>query len=170
MDKNTDKTRQIEFDLLKAKQMSEFHVHGASNLNEIPRKEQVLVNFILGLFSVGAMASTEAPRTYQGTDKGRPCFLYIHSETSEGSKYQVEVSTSYEHEGQGVGKVLLQFLTDSSGKILEWQNNETKEFLRVLLRNPSKTLENPAAFRLKWMHFDHLHDSTCSELQRLGME
>lgn len=127
-----------------------------------------MVLTILGFFLLGATAHSELAPVYQGVDKGRPCFLYIHDETHENSSYQVEVSTSYEHAGQGLGKVVLRFTPDSIGKTLEWQNAETKEFLRVVLKNPSQSLTEPAAFRVKWMHHDHLHDSTCNELTPSG--
>ena len=129
-----------------------------------------MVLFILGFFSLGATASSEASFSYQGTDKGRPCFLYIHREGEKGENYEVEVSTSYEHEGQGLGKVVLKFDPKSQGKILEWQDASTKEFLRVVLKKPSQFLSEPFAFRLNWMHFDHLHDATCNELRPVRAE
>lgn len=127
-----------------------------------------MIHSIVGLFLIGAMASAETLRTYEGLDKGRPCFLYVHQENDEARGYQVEISTSYEHAGQGLGRVTLKFASDSNGKILDWQNTETKEFVRVLLKNPNQSLQEPVVFRLKWIHFDHLHDSTCSDLKPAG--
>ena len=127
-----------------------------------------MVLFILGFFLLSATASTEVPHSFQGTDKGRPCFLYIHSEGETGGAYEVEVSTSYEHDGQGLGKVFLKFDPSSQGKILQWQDANTKEFLKVVLKKQSQSLSVPSAFRLKWMHFDHLHDATCSDLKMVG--
>jgi len=129
-----------------------------------------LVLFILGFFLLGATASGEVSPSFQGTDKGRPCFLYVHTEGEKGGTYEVEVSTSYEHEGQGLGKVVLKFDPHSQGKILQWQEANTKEFLKVVLKKASESLSGPSAFRLKWMHFDHLHDATCSELKLVGEE
>jgi len=108
-------------------------------------------------------------RKYQGSDQGKPCFLWVHYENGIGPNYEVEVSTSYEHQGQGIGKVILRFSSSASSKFLEWKNSETGEFMRVLLANPESSLSSPTAFRLKWLHFDHLHDTTCSSLQQADL-
>lgn len=124
--------------------------------------------FILGFFLLGANCfSDPILRKYEGKDKGKPCFLWVHQEAGEGIDYQAEVTTSYEHQGQGLGKVVLSFENKENTKLLEWQNPATGEFLRVLLQKPELTLSFPSAFRLKWVHFDHLHDATCSGLQEV---
>lgn len=115
--------------------------------------------------------SDQLVTAYQGLDNNRPCFLYLHQETKNGSgTYQVEVSTSYEHNGQGLGKVWLQFPEGLPSKMLVWERPETGESLRVLLKNEETILEGPQAFRVRWMHFDHLHDSTCSKLQKVDQQ
>ncbi|MFM8270328.1 MAG: hypothetical protein ACKN9V_09085 [Pseudomonadota bacterium] len=129
-----------------------------------------MVLSILGFFLWCATTFAEPSQVYQGNDKGRPCFLYVHQEMENNSTYQVEVSTSYEHSGQGLGKVFLKFKPEAGGKMLEWQNTETKEFVKVVLRATHPTLVDPAAFRLNWMHFDHLHDATCSDLKPVREE
>lgn len=137
-----------------------------------------LIGFILILssFSIHAKLIAEPQRMYQGSDHGSPCFLYVHQETEDLSvqlhegevpRYKVQVSTSYQHDLQGLGKVVLKFVPNASGKLLEWSNPDTNEFLRVLLKEAEPTLENPSAFRLNWVHHDHLHDSTCADLKRV---
>lgn len=138
-----------------------------------------IFSFLLG--SAAAFSFTEPTpylRKYAGNDKGRPCFLWVHQETGqekghekeEGNQYQVEVSTSYEHQGQGLGKVELVFSSPENPKLLEWSHEATGEFLRVLLNQPELSLKAPKAFRLKWLHFDHLHDSTCSDLKEVTVQ
>ena len=102
-----------------------------------------MILFILGFFLLGATASGEVSLSFQGTDKGRPCFLYVHTEGEKSGTYEVEVSTSYEHEGQGLGKVVLKFDPNSQGKILQWQEANTKEFLKVVLKKQVKVYPNP---------------------------
>lgn len=142
--------------------------------------------FVISLLVTAALISscgrTHAPRfltilndfsrKYEGLDKGKACGLFVHREwyeadIKEASHYRVEVSTSYEHSGQGLGKVVLKFVKNhTSGNVLEWVNAESGELLRVLVDNSDQTLQKPSAFRLKWNHFDHLHDATCSQLHR----
>ncbi len=111
-------------------------------------------------------------RKYEGLDNGKSCRLFVHREWFEGgvkeaSHYRVEVSTSYEHSGQGLGKVILKFVNgNTSANVLEWAKGESGEFLRVLVDTSDQSLQKPSAFRLKWMHFDHLHDATCSQLHQ----
>ncbi|NBX82644.1 hypothetical protein EBQ90_06100 [bacterium] len=130
--------------------------------------------FILGLFFIGANLNASVLRTYQGVDQGKPCYLYIHEELrndphdSTLGDYQVEVSTSYQHAGQGLGQVTLHFSPQSEGKVLEWMSEAGNEFLRVLLTAPATSLQDPTAFRLKWLHFDHLHDATCKDLKKVS--
>ena len=132
-------------------------------------RNQLITYFILTALSLpmfGWGASKSVTAAFKGLDKGKDCFLFIHQQNSQsGEAYWVEVSTSYEHQGQGLGKVVLQFNPKSEGKLLEWQNPESQEFLKVLLKSPSSSLDAPSAFRLKWLHFDHLHDATCGELE-----
>ncbi|NBX91810.1 MAG: hypothetical protein EB078_12130 [Proteobacteria bacterium] len=109
---------------------------------------------------------------YEGMDKGKSCSVIVHREWKENSSesksvYRVEVSTSYEHQGQGLGKVILTFAPTGQGKILEWTNPQNGEFLRIQLSAASDTLLDPVAFRIKWIHFDHLHDATCSQLKKV---
>ncbi|NBX75787.1 MAG: hypothetical protein EBQ92_04470 [Proteobacteria bacterium] len=160
----------MKFDRIKRKRGLAKRGHEDLNLNQSPRKEQVLVLLIIGSFLWGTTASAGAPAMFQGTDKGRPCSLYVHREQEQAGVYEVEVSTSYEHNGQGLGKIVLTFDPNSGGKILQWQDPKTKEFLKVVLKNESESLSEPSGFRLKWMHFDHLHDATCSELKPTGAE
>jgi hypothetical protein len=144
----------------------------------LAQKHSHLIGFflILGSFTVHAKLIAEPQRTYQGSDQGSPCFLYVHQEIEDLSarlregevpRYTVQVSTSYQHNGQGLGKVTLKFVPNASGKLLEWFNLDTNEFLRVLLKEAESTLENPNAFRIKWFHHDHLHDATCADLKRV---
>lgn len=131
----------------------------------------LIFSFLLG--SAAAFSVTEPTpylRKYVGKDKGKPCFLWVHQEKGEGSHYQVEVSTSYEHQGQGLGKVELVFSSPENPKLLVWSHESTGEFLRVLLNQPELSLKAPKAFRLKWLHFDHLHDSTCSDLKEITVQ
>ena len=117
--------------------------------------------------------SAEPQRIFQGLDKGRPCFLYVHFENqiddkNELSSYRVHVSTSYEHDGQGLGQVILEFTPEGEGKMLKWAHPNTEEFLLVQLKQPQTTLEDPNAFRIKWLHAGHFHDNICSELKKVN--
>lgn len=115
------------------------------------------------------VVSEEWVRVYQGTDQNRPCYLYLYQELkNDTGKYEVEVSTSYQHNGQGLGKVWLQFTDEPPAKMLLWERPASGESLRVLLKTEEETLQTPQAFRVRWMHFDHLHDSTCSNLQKVN--
>lgn len=129
-----------------------------------PRK--AVLTLVILLASVTAL-SAEPQETFEGLDKGKPCFLYVHSDTSDHT-YQVLVSTSYEHNGQGLGQVNLEFVPESEGKMLKWTNPSTQEFLLVQLKEAKATLEEPNAFRIKWLHGDHLHDNTCANLKKVN--
>jgi len=143
--------------------------HYALNSSLIRRKEQALPGFIFFLFSLSlASFSDGILRTYQGSDKNGPCFLYVHREgINDAGAYQVEVSTSYQHNGQGLGKVMLGFPESMPSKTLLWERPETEESLRVLLKEEGGSLEMPQAFRVRWMHFDHLHDVSCMNLTKV---
>jgi len=115
------------------------------------------------------VVSEQRERVYQGTDQNKPCYLSLHQELkNENGDYEVEVSTSYEHQGQGLGRVWLHFTDKPPSKMLLWERPATGESLRVLLKNEEVSLQTPQAFRVRWMHFDHLHDSTCSNLQKVN--
>lgn len=141
------------------------------------KDSHLFVGFLILSCFLGAARLNAGPKkTFQGLDNGSPCFLYIHQEIEEVDyqlregevpRYTVEVSTSYQHNGQGLGHVVLKFAPNARGKLLEWSNPETGEFVRVLLQEEAPSLENPKAYRIKWIHHDHLHDATCSDLKRV---
>lgn len=108
----------------------------------------------------------QLPLVFEGTDKGRPCRMMLHREWYEGGvvdrkNYRAELSTSYEHDGEGLGKQIVAFSALGDGKLLEWDRTATREFIKLALKAPSDKMVDPASFRVKWLHDDHLHDNTC---------
>ena len=109
------------------------------------------------------------PPTYKGTENGRPCSITFHREYQLDGKagvenYRLEVSTSYQHDGDGFGRVTLAFV-GADGKTLQFTDASTDEFLRLGIKEPATTAVNPTSFRVRWLHGDHHHDNTCINLQ-----
>jgi hypothetical protein len=109
------------------------------------------------------------PLTYKGEERGRPCSITFHREYQLDGKagvenYRLEVSTSYQHDGDGFGRVTLAFV-GADGKTLQFTDASTDEFLRLGIKEPATTAANPTSFRVRWLHGDHHHDNTCINLQ-----
>ena len=109
------------------------------------------------------------PLTYKGVERGRPCSITFHREYQIDGKagvenYRLEVSTSYQHDGEGLGQVELSFV-GGDGKLLQFTDASTDQFLRLGIKEPAATATNPTSFRVRWLHGDHHHDNTCTALQ-----
>lgn len=137
------------------------------------------VLWVASLFLVsgcGSENSAPTPRvepvaptpSYSGTENGRPCSITFHREYQLDGKpgvenYRLEASTSYQHAGDGLGKVTLSLLVDRTG--LQYTDASTDQFLRIALKEPATSAANPTSFRVRWLHGDHHHDNTCINLQ-----
>jgi hypothetical protein len=96
--------------------------------------------------------------------------MTVHREWYEGGvvermNYRAEVSTSYEHDGEGLGKRVLAFAAVGEGRLLEWDDAPTKQFIKLALKDPGDKIVGPVSFRVKWLHDDHHHDNTCTNLK-----
>lgn len=107
------------------------------------------------------------PPTYKGTENGRPCSITFHRQYQFDGKtgaenFRLEASTSYQHDGDGFGHVTLAFVDD---RTLQFTDAVKDQFLRLGIKEPATTAANPTSFRVRWLHGDHHHDNTCTNLQ-----
>lgn len=104
-----------------------------------------------------------------GFESGQICRLIVHRQWFENDEksqanYRVEVSTSYSHEGSGIGRQVLSF-SPTEANVLLWENKASGEYLKLTVFNTEAPLADPDFFTLRWMHRKHHHKNTCKDLR-----
>jgi len=108
--------------------------------------------------------------TKAGVQTTKLCRLFVHREWYENGKesrenYRVEVSTDYEHQGQGLGKRILAFTRKPEENRLDWEDEASGQYLRVEFWEAETALKNPKEFSIRWRHNKHFHKNICGSLR-----
>lgn len=109
-----------------------------------------------------------AATTLRGVDRisRQPCTLNVLNVYEEGAgtpeeRLRAEVQTSYAHDGEAPPTFVLKFTEPG---VLTGSDAAGENTLRVTMPAGSTDLRTARAYRLRWLHGDHFHDSVCLQL------
>jgi hypothetical protein len=114
----------------------------------------------------GASAWSAPVLTGRDRISGQPCSLNILNISEDGSgtpteRFRAQVQTTYSHEGATPPVFEIRFAEPG---VLVGTDPSGESNLRVTLPAGSLDLREARAFRLRWLHGDHFHDSVCLQL------
>jgi hypothetical protein len=117
------------------------------------------------------------PITLVGVDNAQPGFQCQLTITEIGysgpeqrlDQYYAQVQTNYAHAGEASPVFHVRFSRYSQdGKFLLFEGRTNNgDILRIQVPKNHLSVENAIEYRLRWLHDDHYHQSTCTSLKRI---
>ena len=103
--------------------------------------------------------------TLQGTQAfGEACYVGVVSQgNDENGVYFAEVETSFEHEGEGPGRLRVSF--DANRPNLLSASTESGSRINVQLSEGGTGLADALRYAVAWVHEDHTDTGLCSDLK-----
>lgn len=141
---------------------------GQNLLVRIGGKNLIKGSVLLGLILPWMPEANAVPLTLRGRDRtsNQACELRVLRVFEEGAgdpseRFRAEVQTSYSHENELPPTFVLSLAEPG---VLLGTDPVDGDSLRVTLPLGAPDLRSARAYRLRWLHGDHFHDSVCLSL------
>lgn len=102
--------------------------------------------------------------TLKGTQPfGEACYIGVVAQgQDESGAYFAEIETSFDHEGEGPGRLRVKF--DASRPGLLSAVTDTGSRISILLKQNGTSLVDALRFAVRWTHEDHVDSGLCEDL------